>query len=405
MRKRKLSPHAVMLMVIAVYASKVFAKYLIGTYANSSALVGDAWHNFSDIIAASLVIAAVSISRLKRPEYPFGLHRIESIFSVVTGGLLGYVAFNVAVHGVVALLSALPAADAWARGQLPLPAFEPVRLGRAYLAPMLAVTLGGALCSWFVGNWQIGQGRLMGHESIVSDGKETRADGYAEIGVAVGAVVENVLNIPWLDGLVALVVAFFIGETALEILRRGLRSLMLKSIGKEIEADLKKVIELLPGIVEATKLRTFFSGPAAVVIVKIVSRCPLLAQRDLKQAIETLATPVLVGHEIMEGTFYIRFAMPPEDPHRLAIGVCRCGEADIIAPSPEDISTVLICDISDGRMKKAEAEDPTDDLAALLKEKRVRRLICSGEPDPEWGERLGLPVERSVHWSLASFGL
>jgi len=406
MKRRIRSPHAVMLLVIAAYAVKVLAKYLVGSYANSSALLGDAWHNFSDIIAAAFVIVAVLISRIKRPEYPFGLHKVESIFSVATGALLGYVAVaDVAAHGCAALLSGWAAADAWTRSVLPLPAFEPVRLGRSYMLPLLAVTLGGAACSWFVGGWQIGQGRASGHESIVSDGKETRTDGIAEIGIAAGAIIENVLKVPWLDGLVTLGVAFFIGETALKISRRGLRSLMLKSIGKETEADLKKAIEFLPGIIEAAKLRTFFSGPSAIVIVKIISRCPLLAQRDLKLAIEAVTVPVLAKHDISHGTFYIRFALPAEDPHRIAIGVCREGGFELIAPTPADISSVLICDLSDGRLKKVKAEDPTEDLAALLRKKRVLKLYCSDEPDSAWSERLGLPVERSAHRSLASFGL
>jgi len=407
MKKRILSPNAVMLVIIAIYIVKVLAKSTVGTYASSSAQIADAWHNSSDIVAALFVIVAVLISNLKRPEYPYGLHRVESIFSVVTGLLLLYVAFDTAVHGLSALLYVRPAAAAWGQAHLHLPAFAPVKLGLKYLPWILAVSLSGAVCSWYAGSWQMRQGKASGHESIVSDGRETRCDGIVELGTAAGAILENILGLAWIEGIVTLLVAFFIAEAAFEILRRGLRSLVLKSIGGEIEADLKRTAELVPGVLEATKLRTFFSGPVAIINMKIVSRNPLLAQRDMKQALERIGAAALMHHDVTDSKFYIRFAMPEEKPHRIAIGIAKTSNGTaVIAPTLGAISAVYVCDVVDGELRNVVMEElPSSWLEVRLKQKRVRKLICSGKIDPFWTQKLGMPVEQSPHRSLAAYGL
>ncbi len=406
MKKRIFSPNAVMLIVIAIYMVKVLAKSTVGAYANQSALIADAWHNTTDIVAAAFVLVAVLISNLKRPEYPYGLHRVESFFSVVTGLLLAYVAIDTARHGLSALLSVSPAATAWGQSHLHLPGFTPVKLGMRYLPWVLLVSLCGAACSWYVGNWQMFQGKASGHESVVSDGRETRCDGIVELGTAAGAIIENLLRLTWIEGIVTLAVAFFIGEAAYAIIRQGLRSLALKSIGGKIEADLKRAAELVPGVIEATKLRTFFAGPIAIINVKIVSRSQLLAQRDLKQALERIGAVVLARHDVTDSKFYIRFAMPEEDPHRIAIGAMRHGDgATSIAPRPELINVVFVCDVTDGEFRNVVAENKIPpDLGSFLKAKNIRTLYCSGPIDPTWTDKLGLPVERAPHWSLNAYG-
>ena len=407
MKKRILSPNAVMLVIIAIYVVKVLAKYSVGTYASSSAQIADAWHNTTNIVSAIFVIVAVLISNLKRPEYPYGLHRVESIFSAVTGLLLLGVAVDTAAHGLSALLSVQPAAAAWGQAHLHLPAFAPVKLGLKYLPWILAVSLSGAVCSWYAGNWQMRQGKESGHESIVSDGRETRTDGIVELGTAAGAILENILGLAWIEGIVTLLVAFFIAEAAFEILRRGLRSLVLKSIGIEIEADLKRAADVVPGVIEAIKLRTFFSGPVAIINVKIVSRSPLLAQRDIKQALEQIGAAVLAQRDITSSKFYIRFAVPDENPHRIAIGVMTSADgAKLIAPTPNETGVVYVCDIVDGELRNVVEESYAPlDIASFLEQKRVQKLICSGEIDPSWIQQHNLPVERAPHWSLSAYCL
>lgn len=67
----------------------VFAELSIGLYANSLALVGDAFHNFTDVIALAIAIFAIHLE--KRPptyEKSFGYQRAGILAAFINSGIL-----------------------------------------------------------------------------------------------------------------------------------------------------------------------------------------------------------------------------------------------------------------------------------------------------------------------------
>lgn len=406
---KKSSSYFVVATLIAMYAVKVAVKIAVGGYVHSPAITGDGYHNVSDIIEAFALLFVIVIADVERPGYPFGLKKAESLFALGTGIGLSLMAFKVAGGALAGLIAPWPAADGAVRAVLPLPAFEPLRFERSCLPLVLGVTVGSAILSWFVGRWQIRHGRASGHEAMVADGEETLSDGRLEISIAVGIGAEYLFNAPWIEYPLALVVAGLVMKTAWEIGSRGVRSLLLKSIGADVEAELVAMMRRLPGILDVQKMRTFFSGPTAVVIVKVISRGQLNAQRDLKKGIESVTVPVFRAHGIGDSKFYIRFAMPPEDYHRIAVAVCGVGPTARIARTFAEADWLYVADVDDGMPVRIRAYPvPAEDaVVTFLTGKRVRHLRCL-EPDPadrRLAEDSHATLRPAPHASLRSLGL
>ena len=246
---------------------------------------------------------------------------------------------------------------------------------------------------------------MNGNESVVADGKETRVDGLVEVAIIVGSVFENVLLMPWIEGIVTLIVAFFIGETAFEIVRQSVRSLLMKSVGNKAEIDLKKSIEQMPGVVEVQKMKTFFTGKTAVIIIKVISRSSACSQRLLKKGIEAITVPVLKQHDINDAKFYIRFADPPENSHREAVAV---DERGYVAWDVSSITRVIVCDVEDGIFKRETEHDvKVGTLAAFLEKKHVSCIHCLAPKDVGYDEcrTRGIEARLAPHWSLAILGI
>ncbi len=406
---KKNSSYIVVAVLIAMYAAKVAVKIAVGRYVHSPAIAGDGYHNISDIVEALALLFVIVIADVERPGYPFGLKRAESLFALGTGLGLFLMSLKVAGGALAGLLAPWPSADAAVRAVLPLPAFEPLRFEPACLPLVLGVTVGSAVLSYVIGRWQIRHGRAHGHEAMVADGEETLSDGRLEISIAVGISAEYLFNAPWIEYPLALVVAGLVLKTAFEIGLRGVRSLLLKSIGAEAEAEVSAMALRLPGVLDVQKMRTFFSGPTAVVIVKIISRSQLNAQRDLKKAIETVTVPVFRRHGIADSKFYIRFARPPEDYHRVAVAVRGAGPSARVASTFAEAERLYVADMDDGMPIRVRSYDlpPTAELAGFLAGKRIRHLRCltPRSSDRQLAADSHATVQPAAHGSLRSLGL
>ena len=96
----------VMVAVSVMYAIKIAAKLWVGYSIDSSLLIGDGYHNVSDIFEAMVVIIAVVLgSRPESGKYPFGLHNVECLAALSTGLGLSYLALKYAGQAAVALVT------------------------------------------------------------------------------------------------------------------------------------------------------------------------------------------------------------------------------------------------------------------------------------------------------------
>ena len=152
----------VMIAVSAMYAVKIGAKLWAGYAIDSPLLIGDGYHNVSDIFEALVVIVAVVLgSRPENAKYPLGMHNVESLAALSTGVGLSYLALKFAGQAAIALAS-----EAGFGSALPtwIAAYRPVRpeVDARWLWLAVSIAAVSILLSIAVGSWQIRIGRRTG---------------------------------------------------------------------------------------------------------------------------------------------------------------------------------------------------------------------------------------------------
>lgn len=374
-RKILASPYGVMAVVLCMYVMKVTSKLTIGDWVNSPMIIGDGWHNAADIFEACVVIATIWFSR--RPaseEYPLGRKNVESLFSVAVGTFLIGMGAKIGLTSLSSLWNVL-------NGQ-------PVDLIMgSHLAPwVMSVTGGSALLSLVVSRYQIRVGKKTGHEALVADGEETASDGRVELTTFAGVCGQYLFQAPWIEYPFALVVAGIMLHTGREILDRGMGALLQRTIGREQEQAIRRIVGGMYGVKGVAQLKTFRVGNKAVIILKVLTRAHPQAQRFMKEVMARQIADYLRTQGFGDGEFFIRFDPPSSHFHRRAV---LLDSRRLVAGSSAVAATVLICDVEHDRVTRATEHMVSGDLTpdqggeALLRfllDKQVAVVIIH---DPE----------------------
>lgn len=407
---RWMSPYAAMSVILAMYVVKIAAKLSVGYAINSPMIVGDGWHNVSDIIEALLVILMLWLSsRPKSDHYPFGRKNAESLVALSTGiGLLALAA-KLAAQSALSLLALVPVFAGPLGVWNPFPR-EPLVTGGVgsvtfWLA--LAVTAGCGALSFVASRYQIAVGRKTNHPSLVADGEETKSDGYVELIAAAGILSVHFTGIPKLEDAFTLFIAWKLSSTGRELFLGGWHALLQHSLGKEVEEAIRTATMRLAGAAKVADLKTFKVGAQAVVIIKVHTRASLEATRMMKKALcERIAT-LLDGHGFAESDVYARFDCPSPDEHRLAYALGSDGR---IATAIADAASFRICGMIDGDVERARDVTPAGgfwQVIELLRSKRVAEVRIRGEGVPKEKaacEAAGLRYVTVEHGDPAAYG-
>jgi cation diffusion facilitator family transporter len=376
----------VMIAVSVMYLVKILAKLWVGYAIGSPLLIGDGYHNASDLLEAMVVIIAVFLgSRPENAKYPFGLHNVECLAALSTGVGLSYLALKYASQSAVALAS-----EAGFGGSLPawIIAYRPAppEVDARWLWVAVSIAAGSVLLSMVVGSWQIRVGKSTGHEAVVADGKETHSDGLIELAVTIGMVSRFFAGYAWFEHVLMMFVAAKMIHTGFGLAGDALMSLLQRSLDAELKSGLLKEVMALPGIIEVEDLRTFSSGNGrAVVMLKAVTRLrDADTQRYLKKEAKRRIDEFLRSKEMEVKYVSVRFGPPPKNCRQQAFVLKKDGES-------VEISTLSLADslrfasVIDGMIVRYKDVPLTrqpggnvdhEDMLRTLTEKRVETIIA-----------------------------
>jgi cation diffusion facilitator family transporter len=224
---------AVLYKVLFLNLAVAVVKIALGYYTGAVSIISDGYHSLTD--TASNVVALVGVSIARRPpdaNHPYGHRKYETMASI---GILVFL--------VVVLIEVLTAAaDRLVNGGRPGVFPE----GIAVMTITLVVNL-------FVVSYELREGRRLKSEVLRADAKHTRSDVLTS-GAVLGALLGVWLGYPLLDPMAALLVAGFIGHACWSIAQEASRIL-----GDQIviaEADVRKVIQSVDGVIGCEKIRT-----------------------------------------------------------------------------------------------------------------------------------------------------
>ncbi|MGL4636362.1 MAG: cation diffusion facilitator family transporter [Beijerinckiaceae bacterium] len=232
---------------IAVLGLKMLAWWMTG----SVALYSDAIESIINVVAAMAALYAVQLAQ-KPPdkEHPYGHHKAEYFAAVLEGALI--------LVAAAAILSA-----AW----------------KAYLMPRLietpwqgmAINLAAGCINAIWCRVLLREGRKLRSPALIADGRHLWTDVVSSFGVLLGLAAAVATGFPWLDPLLACIVAINIIWSGLRLIQESVSGLMDEAVHPKVMTTIKDSIAAHgEGAIEAHDLRTRVAGSATFIEFHLV---------------------------------------------------------------------------------------------------------------------------------------
>jgi cation diffusion facilitator family transporter len=222
---------------IASNTALILLKAIAGTVTGSVALLTEALHSATDLVAS--VVAFFSVRAADAPadeSHPYGHEKIEDMAAAIEGLLIlvgcGIITFE-AVRSLV-------------RG----PHVDRLGIGVAVLAVSIVV-------NFFVSQTLRRRAQRTGSPALAADAAHLRTDMATSAGVLIALVIAMVTGWDWVDPVIALVVAAVIAGAGIQILRSSSRVLVDEALPDSELEEIREVVSSFSerGIVGFHELR------------------------------------------------------------------------------------------------------------------------------------------------------
>lgn len=230
-------------------------KYGLAKVSGSLALVADAIHSLSDVVASGTILIGIKISKRRSSIFPYGLYKVENLISLVVAFLIFGAGFEIVKH-------------AFTRG------------GVTYLHQIPVAIIGVCLTiviTYLFSRYEYKKGQEIGSPSIVADAQHIKTDMLSSLAILVGLIGES-FGIG-LDRVVALLVAVVIGKVGLEIFVDSIKVLLDASVDF---ATLDKVKEIVLSEPRVAKVKTIWGRSSGR--YKFIELVTALNVHDFKKA-------------------------------------------------------------------------------------------------------------------------
>ncbi|MFN8610471.1 MAG: cation diffusion facilitator family transporter [Vulcanimicrobiota bacterium] len=229
------------LLSIVSNSTLVLGKLVIGVLCNSVAVISEAVHSASDLMASVIAYAAVRMSDSPPDEdHPYGHGKIESISSLAEALLIFAAALYIVYEAILKL-------------RKPPEASPPLYLAMGVMATSVVV-------NFFISRYLRRVGRETDSLALLADAEHLNVDVVTAAGVLVGLALAQATGKSWLDPVAALGVAVLIFKTAWELCVEALQPLMDARLPLDEENLIRRVLNGDPRVLGYHKLRTRKAG-------------------------------------------------------------------------------------------------------------------------------------------------
>lgn len=252
-------------------------KLLAGLQSGSVGVLSEALHSATDLIAAFVALFSVRTADLPPDkEHPYGHGKLESLASLLEGGLIlvaaiwvGREAFQHLLHPAKVAQPATP----WAMGVM-----------------ALSVIVDMAAASYLRKT-----ARSTDSPALAADSLHLSSDALASLGVLVGLLLVRLTGWTRLDPLIGLAIVGWIFFTAFKLGYEAFQLLMDTRLPEKEEAALRHVLESDARVLGYHKLRTRKLGSRrdADVHVQLEDECSLVEAHAVSEELEDRIREVL----------------------------------------------------------------------------------------------------------------
>lgn len=178
----------------------VIAKAIIGWFAGSLAVMGDAAHSSVDAVYNVLGLIVIRVAaREPDEEHPYGHRKFETLGALGICVVLAVTSFELVRSAIVRLIAGGHA----------------VQMSDLALALLLGTLATNVFVAWYENR----RGQQLSSELLIADAAHTRTDVFITIGVLIGVLLSR-QGYLWVDSAVAIVIACLIVRVAYQILQR-----------------------------------------------------------------------------------------------------------------------------------------------------------------------------------------
>ena len=231
---------------VCINLSLALGKGIAGLLAGSSALLGDAIHSATDVIASSAAYIGLWLADRRHASFPYGLYKAETVATLVTSIAIILAGYEI---GRRALLGP---------GTMP-----DVKLA-------LPVALGCLIVTFSFGFYQLRMGRRFHSPALVADARDYLADGMST-GVVVVSLVGAYFGLN-LDRWAAGAVALFVFWSGGQLLLRAVLDLMDEAIDRDAEREIISLVTSHPRVEKVIQCLSRNAGGRFIVDLDVVLR-------------------------------------------------------------------------------------------------------------------------------------
>lgn len=254
------------LSLVSVIGNAVLSgfKLFAGIAGNSSAMISDAVHSFSDVLTTLIAWIGVKISKKESDSsHPYGHERLECIASLFLGAILMVTGLGIGKVGLEAIFSQK---------------YETIAIPStiALVAAIVSI-VGKEAMYWYTRHYA----KLINSSAFLADAWHHRSDAFSSVGSLIG-IAGAMMGYPVLDSVASVVICLFILKVSYDILKDSIIKLLDTSCGEDYERKMNEYISSENGVVCVDMLRSRMFGNK----VYIDSEIQVNGDKSLKEAHE-----------------------------------------------------------------------------------------------------------------------
>ena len=217
-------------------------KFLAGIFGHSSAMVSDAIHSLSDVLATFIAWLGIRLS-MQAPdrEHPYGHERLECVASLLLGAILFGTGLMIGLSGLKTIL-------AGHYDELQSPGSV------ALIAAVVSIATKEGMF-WYTRHYA----KVLNSAAFMADAWHHRSDALSSIGSLIG-IGGAMLGFPILDPLASVAIAVCIIKVAYDILKDAVSKMLDTACSSEYEKKLADFISAQDGVDRLDVLHTRMFG-------------------------------------------------------------------------------------------------------------------------------------------------
>lgn len=206
--------------LIGIVANIVLSvsKFIIGSLANSGAVVLDAINSFADVIFSALILIFAKLSQREADEkHPFGYGRLEYLCSVIITMLILAIGFRSLYDAIVSIIHPEEAPE--------------------YNFLLISIMIISLVSKYFLGNALKQKGRELNSEALEAAGVDNLSDAWVAIAVLVSIVIFKIFHFS-IESYLCVGISGLIIKSGIEMLSGS----MTKVVGEPADPEFRKKI-------------------------------------------------------------------------------------------------------------------------------------------------------------------